>query len=266
MNGRIIVTGATGGLGAAVTQALSDRGYPVVMACRNVPKGEVLRAQILAGRPKARLEVRPLDLSSPSSIRAFVAGLGREPVTGLLNNAGIISRSYSLTPDGYEQTFCTNYFGPFRLTSLLLDRLGPGAHVVCTVSLSCRFVRVDGTSLQPSEKDFSQLGTYARTKLALLHFSQELARRRPDLLVNVADPGIVDTGIIRLGRWFDPLTDVLFRPLIKSPEKGAAPLLAALASEQSGRYFAGRRSFAIPARYRDPGLECSLWDRTERLL
>lgn len=266
MTDRIIITGATGGIGAAAARALAAQGRSVVMACRNPGKAEALRQEILARTPHARIETLPLDLSSLASVRAFAEALGPEPVGALFNNAGVISRGYALTPDGLENTFCINYFAPFLLTNLLLDRLQPGSRVVNMVSLTCRFVKITEASLRPAAKDFSQLGTYARSKLALLHFSQELARRRPDLLVNVADPGIVNSGIISMGRWYDPLADVLFRPFIKSPEKGAVPPLAALAADGGGRYFSGNRSRPIPERYRDPALQQRLWAETESIL
>lgn len=264
--GRIIVTGATGSIGSAATLALCEAGREVVMACRNLEKAEAVRAKILARVPQARLEVRELDLASFASIRAFAAQLDGEPVDALFNNAGVLPRHYTRTPDGLELTFAVNYVAPFLLTGLLLPRLRPDARIVNMVSLSCRYARVDEASLRPSEKEFSQLGTYARSKLALLHFSQELARRHPALRVNVADPGIVNSEMIRLGRWFDPLTDVIFRPFCNSPAKGAVPALAALEADGSGRYFVGRRSQEIPARYRDPALEKRLWEATERLL
>lgn len=266
MNGRVIVTGATGSIGAVVTRELAAQGCSVVMACRNPGKAEALREQILACVPQARIDVRPLDLGSLASVRAFAEGLGPEPVGALFNNAGVISRGYSLTADGLENTFSVNYFGPFLLTRLLLPRMLPEAHVVNMVSLTCRYVRVDEASLRPAAEDFSQLGTYARSKLALLHFSLELARRCPALRVNLADPGVVNSGIISMGRWFDPLADVLFRPFIKSPEKGAVPPLSALASEGRLGYFVGNRRKEIPARYCDPELQGRLWTETERLI
>lgn len=266
MNGRVIVTGASGGIGSVVTRELAARGCSVVMACRNPGKAEALREQILACVPQARIEVRPLDLGSMASARAFADGLDAEPVAALFNNAGVISRGYSLTADGFENTFSVNYFGPFLLTQLLLPRMLPNASVVNMVSLTCRYVRLDEAALRPAAKDFSQLGTYARSKLALLHFSLELARRHPELRVNLADPGIVNSGIIAMGRWFDPLADVLFRPFIKSPEKGAIPPLAALSSEDRLGYFVGTRRKEIPACYRDADLQFRLWNETERLL
>lgn len=266
MPDRIIITGASGGIGSAVTRELAAQGHGIVMACRDSGKAEALRQEILARTPQARIETLPLDLSSLASVRAFAEALGPEPVGALFNNAGVISRGYALTPDGLENTFCTNYLAPFLLTNLLLDRLQPGSRVVNMVSLTCRFVRITEASLRPAAEDFSQLGTYARSKLALLHFSQELARRRPDLLINVADPGIVNSNMISMGRWFDPLADVLFRPFIKSPEKGAVPALAALSSEERLRYFTGSRSRPIPERYRDPALQQRLWAETESIL
>lgn len=266
MHDRIIITGASGGIGSVVTRELAAQGHGVVMACRDTAKAEGVRQRILAAHPQVRIDILPLDLGSLASVRAFADAVGDGPVSALFHNAGVISRGYSLTPDGFENTFCVNYFAPFLLTQLLLPRMREDARVACMVSLTCRFVQVDEAALRPAEKDFSQLGTYARSKLALLHFSQELARRRPGLRVNLADPGIVNSNMISLGRWFDPLADVLFRPFIKSPEQGAVPALAALASPEGNGYFAGHRRTSVAERFRDPALGRRLWEETLRLL
>lgn len=266
MTDRIIITGATGGIGAAAARALAAQGRSVVMACRNPGKAEALRQEILARTPQARIETLPLDLSSLASVRAFAEALGPEPVGALFNNAGVISRGYALTPDGLEQTFAVNYFGPVLLTRLLLPRLEPDASIVNMVSLTCRFVQVTEKSLFPEEKDFSQLGTYARSKLAMIYFSQELARRNPSLRINLADPGIVNSNMISMGRWFDPLADLLFRPFCKSPARGVRPALAALASEERGQYFVGKRVLELPDRFDDPELALRLWEVTDRIL
>lgn len=266
MPGSVIITGASGGIGSVVTRELSAQGRHIVMACRDAAKAEKIRQEILRAVPQAGIEILPLDLGSLGSVRQFADAFGDRPVSALFHNAGVISRGYSLTPDGFENTFCVNYFAPFLLTQLLLPRLQADARVVCMVSLTCRFAQVDEASLRPVEKDFSQLGTYARSKLALLHFSQELARRHPGLRVNLADPGIVNSNMISLGRWFDPLADVLFRPFIKSPQQGAVPALAALASPEGGGYFAGHRRTPVAERFRDPALSLRLWEETERLL
>ena len=199
-------------------------------------------------------------------MRQFADGIEPGSVTALFNNAGTISRGYGLTGDGLENTFAVNYFGPWLLTSLLAGEMPPGSRIVNMVSLTCRFARIDMDSLRPSPKDFSQLGTYARSKRALLSFSQELSRRHPGLLVNVADPGIVASSMIDLGHWYDPLADALFKPFCKSPASGVRPALSALSSDVSGHYFVGRKHYPIPHRYHTPHLDISLWNATEKIV
>lgn len=266
MTGRIIITGASGSMGSVATRELASQGYPVIMACRNPLKAASVRDSILAAYPDAYVVIRQLDLASLDSVRAFVDSLGPEPVSALFNNAGTISRGYSLTSDGLENTFAVNYFGPVLFTRLLLPKMLPDARIVNMVSLTCRYVSIDEASLRPSPGDFSQLGTYARAKLALLRFSLELARRCPELRVNLADPGVVNSNMISLGHWFDPLADILFRPLCKSPERGVRPALSALSSSVGNRYFVGKRSIEIPASYSDPALDLRLWNETENIL
>ena len=162
MNGRIIVTGATGSMGAAAAASLAHRGIPVLMACRDLEKAAAVRADIFLRVPGADIEVRPLDLASMASVRSFAESVEPGSAVALFNNAGVISKRFCLTEDGFENTFSVNYFGPWLLTQLLLPKLPQDAHVVNMVSLTCRFVSLDEAILQPGEKEFSQLGTYAR--------------------------------------------------------------------------------------------------------
>lgn len=266
MNGRIIVTGATGSMGSAAVEALAEQGIPVLMACRNLKKAEAVRDRILARRPQADLAIRPLDLASQASVRRFAEGIEQGAVTALFNNAGVISKGYSLTEDGFEHTFAVNYFGPWLLTQLLLPKLPEDARIVNMVSLTCRFARMDEAALRPDRKQFSQLGTYARAKRALLSFSMELARRHPSLIVNLADPGIVASDMIDLGHWYDPLADVLFKPFCKTPKAGVQPALRALAAKEGNRYFVGKGDRAIDRRYADAALDACLWAATEALI
>ena len=266
MTGRTIVTGASGSMGAAAVESLASKGVPVLMACRNLRKAEAVRADVLSRVPGADITLGELDLSSLDSVRRFTEGIAPGSVSALFNNAGTISREYSITADGFENTFAVNYFGPWLLTRLLLDKLPDDAHIVNMVSLTCRFVKVDERSLRPEREDFSQLGTYARAKRALLSFSLSLLRRHPALRVNLADPGIVASNMIDLGHWFDPLADALFKPFCKSPENGVQPALRALAADEVGLYFKGKGSEAIPARFIDPSLDGRLWDETAGLV
>ena len=248
-------------MGRAAVEALAARGRSVIMACRNLEKGEAARREVLARVPGAALRLLPLDLGSLDSVRAFAAAVRGSAPAGLLNNAGTMPRRFALTRDGLEQTVAVNYVGPYLLTRLLLDSFAPDAHIVNVVSLTARFVSLDAGFLDKGPEDFRQLRTYAASKLALMLFSTELAKRT-SLHVNMSDPGIVDSDMIDLGRWFDPLADAVFRPLCKRPEQGAAPALAALDTPFTLKLFRGKRCLDVQERYLNHPLSGLLWQKT----
>jgi NAD(P)-dependent dehydrogenase (short-subunit alcohol dehydrogenase family) len=97
MSGRtVIVTGASSGLGVATTRELARVGARVVLAVRNVAKGEEVACTV-----EGTTEVRGLDLTSLTSIREFAdAWIGDVDV--LVNNAGIMMVPYGKTADGFE--------------------------------------------------------------------------------------------------------------------------------------------------------------------
>lgn len=257
----IIVTGASGSMGKAAVEALAAKGRGVIMACRNLEKGQAARRDILSRVPDAELRLLPLDLASQRSVRAFAAALQGVPLAGLLNNAGTMPRRFALTEDGIGQTIAVNYVGPYLLSRLLLDNFTPDAHIVNVISLTCKYASLDENFLQKGPGDFSQLRTYAASKLALALFSIELAERC-NLKVNMSDPGIVASNMIDLGRWFDPLADAVFKPFCKRPEQGAAPALAALESDRTMKIFKGKRCLDVPRKWLEHPLRTLLWQRT----
>ena len=266
MNPKTIVTGATGSMGAAAVEALALQGIPVIMACRNLKKAEAVKSDILSRVPEASLEVRWLDLASMASVRSFASGIAEGGASSLFNNAGVISKGYSITENGFENTFAVNYLGPWLLTRLLLTKMPDDARIVNMISLTCRYVPLSEQTLHPEKKDFRQLKTYASAKRALISFSMELSRRYPALRVNLADPGIVASDMIDLGHWYDPLADVLFKPFCRKPEVGVRPALRALASDRRNRCFIGKSDREIPDRYADPDLDARIWAETERMI
>lgn len=258
----VIITGATGSIGKAACKAMAERGYHVIMACRNTAKGAGAMKEIADAVPGASLEIAGLSLDSFASIRRFADSLEGRKIDALFNNAGVISREYSLTGDGFEQTVAVNYLGPYLLSRLILPRLDENGQIVNMVSVTCDVAGLDGEFLRKGKEDFHQLRTYASSKLALMLFSIELASRC-GVRVNVADPGVVNSNMISMGRWFDPLADIFFRPFCKSPEKGAVPAVNALCSKDSLRLFSGNGSRDIPEKYLSRKDEAArLWEAT----
>lgn len=227
-------------MGSAAVRKLAGEGHTVWMACRNLQKGEMIRRQILRDYPEATLYLKALDLSSFDSVKSFASELKEEGVKldGLFNNAGTMNRYFTKSRNGIETTWQVNFLSPCLLTRLLLPILSSDAHVDNMVSLSAHYARLTKNFPLSDEKGFTQLGGYAQSKLALLLYTLELSRRVPQY-VNMSDPWIVNTPIIHLDRWFDPLADLFFRPVCYSPEKGVRPALRALFSDVRGKYFVG---------------------------
>ena len=251
-------------MGSAAVKMMAEKGYPVIMACRNTERGEACKAKILNDLPNADLRVMSLDLSRLSSVKAFAQTLTDEGVTlaGLFNNAGIMNRNYKVTEDGLENTLQVNFIAPALLSRWLLPLVEKDGNIVNMVSLTCRIAKIDEHLLEMGEKDFQQLRTYGKSKLALLLFTIALSEHA-DVHVNMADPGVVNSNMIHMDRWFDPLADAIFRPFCKKPEQGAKPAVNALLSEETSHFFNGDKCREVPKQFRSNPLIHWTWDKVD---
>lgn len=124
----VIITGANSGIGKAAAVRFASAGWRVIMACRNVEKGQIAQQDIIqaSGHPAVRL--MQVDTSSFDSIRRFCLAFKQEypRLDVLIHNAGYFHhgiKTYQFSPDGLELTFATNAFGPLLMTELLLEHL-----------------------------------------------------------------------------------------------------------------------------------------------
>jgi NAD(P)-dependent dehydrogenase (short-subunit alcohol dehydrogenase family) len=163
-----IVTGANSGLGASTARELARAGATVILACRNVVKGEAAAATMTG-----HVEVRQLDLADLASVRAFAELTDHADV--LVNNAGVMAVPERRTADGFEMQIGTNYLGHFALTGLLLPKLTD--RVVTLSSQAHRMGRIDLDDLNWERRTYRRWGAYAQAKLADLLFGLELQRR-----------------------------------------------------------------------------------------
>jgi len=127
----VIITGANTGIGKETAIDLARRNAKVIIACRNVERGEKAERDIRNLSKNENVHFRLLDLASFASIKKFCAEvLAQESrIDILVNNAGIMRCPYWKTEDDFEMQFGVNHLGHFLLTNLLLDRpnkRGPG--------------------------------------------------------------------------------------------------------------------------------------------
>lgn len=271
-----VITGADGGMGTEITRAVALAGYRVLMACYDVPRAEEKKRMLVKETGNDDIEVQKIDLASLETVAAFANRLLErdEKVTLLMNNAGTMETKRRITADGLERTVSVNYVGPYLLTRKLLPLMGEGSRVVNMVSCTYAIGRLDFPDffLKGKKGDFWRIPIYSNTKLALTLFTLELAERVKDrgIVVNAADPGIVSTNIITMHMWFDPLTDVFFRPFIRTPRQGAATAIALLLDEEAGKRTGTLNVSCHPKQLSEKFVHHKqtkeLWERTERLV
>ncbi|MBD3345458.1 MAG: SDR family NAD(P)-dependent oxidoreductase [Chitinivibrionales bacterium] len=241
--GRItIITGANSGLGFAAASALAQKNATVIMACRNINKGEAAAAKIRALSNDARLSVMKIDLASLSSVRKFADEFKTRfnRIDHLLNNAGVMAPPYSKTSDGFELQFGINHLGHFALTGLVLDLLlKTGNSRIVTMSSGAHYMgSMDFDNLNWG-KGYSPWPAYGRSKLANLLFTYQLQRKlesvNTDSKALAAHPGYAATNLQRNSFFFR-----IFNPLFaQKPEKGAWPMLYAATADnvRGGEYY-----------------------------
>jgi NAD(P)-dependent dehydrogenase (short-subunit alcohol dehydrogenase family) len=286
-SGRVaVVTGANTGIGYHTAAALAYRGAHVVLAVRNLDKGNEALSRIVATTPRADVTLQPLDLSSLDSVRAAADALcaAYPRIDLLINNAGVMWTPKQVTKDGFEMQFGTNHLGHFALTGLLLEHLlpVPGSRVVTVSSLGHRLrAAIHFDDLQ-WEHRYDRVAAYGQSKLANLLFTYELQRRLAaepgaKTIAVAAHPGGSNTELARnLPRIVQPLKAVLGPVLFQSPAMGALPTLrAATDPAVTGGQYYGPAGFleqrghpklvASSAQSHDEELQRRLWTVSEEL-
>ncbi|MGD1996331.1 MAG: SDR family oxidoreductase [Anaerolineae bacterium] len=264
-----IVTGATSGIGLATAQALAQQRAQVIVVGRNPEKSAtaVARIQHESGNPS--VEFALADLSVQAQIRQlaeeFESRLSRLDV--LINNVGDFFFRRQLSADGIEMTLALNYLGVYLLTNLLLDKLKASApaRVVNVSSDAHRRARIHFDDLELEHK-YNGLKAYGQSKLAMVLFTYELARRLEGtgVTANALHPGFTATNIVTSNEGPLKLLAGLIKLVALPPEEGAQTSVYLASSPEvngvTGKYFDKKRAVrSAPASYDEEAGE-RLWE------
>jgi NAD(P)-dependent dehydrogenase (short-subunit alcohol dehydrogenase family) len=278
MNDNIaLITGANSGLGKATAAALAKRGFHVVMVSRSRERGEAARQEIAAASG-GTVDLLIADLASQADIRALAGQVTSEyaRLPLLINNAGTSILERRLSPDGIEMSLAVNHLASFLLTHLLLDHL--------IASAPARIVnvgtRLDTTmkfdDLQWEKRPYNGLAAYSESKLGVLHFTFELARRLAGtgVTVNAVHPGVFQSNLGKTDNnnaeplWLRVITGI-GRPFLASAESAAERILYVATAPEidgvTGRYYGRQVELPAPAQTLDPAANRQLWEISARL-
>lgn len=270
----VLITGANTGIGKETALDLAIRGARVIMACRDVEKGEEAAASIRAVYSRAQVEVRELDLADTCSIRAFAQRFLREVnhLHILINNAGVMMCPYMKTIDGFEMHIGVNHLGHFLLTYLLiglLKRSAP-ARIVVVSSLAHNFGWIRFHDLH-SQGSYNSGLAYCQSKLANVLFARELACRLKgtNVTVNSVHPGTVNSDLTRHSTLMTIMFTV-FSMFLKTTREGAqTSIYCAVADELhsiSGKHFSDCAPAFVAPQGRSEETSRRLWDVSCELL
>lgn len=275
----VVITGGSAGIGKETACALARAGARVVVTSRSLASAEGATAAVRSRSGNPEVYAVELDLADMSSVR----GAAREVLARfdridvLVNNAGVKLSTRRITLDGLEATFATNHLGHFLLTQLLLGRLVDSApsRIVTVSSRAHRMARaaLDFDDLQ-SELAYSAMRAYARSKLANILFTRELARRLDGtgVTANCLHPGSVATDLGRGGdtRGIVAAGLALGHPFMLSPWQGARTSIYLAASRRvadvTGGYFVHCRPRRPSEAARDSVAAARLWQASEELV
>jgi NAD(P)-dependent dehydrogenase (short-subunit alcohol dehydrogenase family) len=267
----IVVTGASSGIGTDASREFARAGARVVLAVRNVAKGEAA-ARTITGNT----DVRELDLASLASIRAFADAVGDVDI--LVNNAGIMYAPKGLTADGFELHIGTNHLGHFALTNLLLDRLTD--RVVTITSGVASRGKIDLNDLNWQRRTYKDSQAYADSKQANILFTLELQRRLGlagrDVIAVAAHPGVAKTNLIsHIGGFTGSATKFVVSLIGQDSAHGALPTLFAATEDIPGASLVGPHGIGhmrgYPALQHPPrstlnaGVATRLWEISDQM-
>jgi NAD(P)-dependent dehydrogenase (short-subunit alcohol dehydrogenase family) len=273
MKGKLaIVTGATSGIGKEIAAQLASQGAEVLIACRDVHKGQRTVEEIAKRTGNDRLSVMEVDTASRQSIRDFAQKLkaSHTHLDVLVNNAGVNVRRRQTSVDGIELTFATNVLGYFLVTRELLDVLEASAPARIVNVASTFAGNLDLEDLQFERRPYDPIKAYQQSKACNRLFTWALARRLTGtgVTANAMAPGLVFTGLYRN-------TPVALRALLRviaafrgrSIPQGADTAVWLASSPDgasaTGRFYELRQERACE--FRDEATEERLWTACEKM-
>ena len=250
---RVLITGATNGIGKQAALELARMGAAVVIVGRDEVKTRKVSIDLKTLSGNANIDLAVGDLSSMADVRRIASEYrdtyGRLDV--LVNNAGAMFTRFQTSADGYEMTFALNHFSYYLLTLLLLDiiqltardhgeariiNVSSGAHNSNALKQG---LWLDDMRSAAGFRGMGGFASYSASKLANILFTYELARRLADtkVTVNALHPGFVNTG-------FGHNTSGLMSAFVKasqklfarSPRKGAETLVYLASSPGRARH------------------------------
>ncbi len=240
----VIITGATSGVGKALALRVAQRKAKLIMLCRNRVKAENARNELIRKSHNEDIHVVIADLSSMESVKNAAANIKKTfpELYMLVNNAGCSVIKKTITEEGVEKTFASNYLGHYILTILLVELMRGSAPSRIINVASQAHAKIDFDNLS-GEKKYNFFTAYKYSKAANILFTFDLAEKLKDtgITVNCVHPGVVKSNIYDNIKGINKFLIKSIWPFFITPEKSASIIMPLLLSKDfrniTGKYF-----------------------------
>jgi len=202
MRKKILITGATDGIGLETAKALVSQGHQVLIHGRSQSKLQRVEKALSEISADAEVESYLADLSSLPEVESLADAVSKNHnnLDVLINNAGILKTSTPVTKDGLDVRFVVNTLAPYLLTRKLLPLLGTSGRVINLSSAAQSSVNID--ALTGRIKLTDDLNAYAQSKLAITMWSHALAQSMKDtgpIFIAVNPGSLLATKMVKEG-------------------------------------------------------------------
>ena len=266
-----LITGSNSGIGKATAIEMAQRGYNILMLCRDSEKSRNAQAEIEKVSNEIMVDLVYVDFSSLKSIENAASEITQKysSIDVLINNAGVVKRKLTTSEDGLEMNLAVNFLAPFYLTNLLLPLLkqSDSARIINVTSELYKSGKID------MENDYSKTkyqgnNVYANAKLWVVLFTYQLAEMLEEekITVNAVHPGVIQTDAFRdYPTWYNKMLGLF----LSKPEAGAKPLVYLATSDEvkdlSGKYFSKSKLSETAKNTQDRKQWKAVWNRASEL-
>lgn len=270
-----VITGSTGGIGAAIADQLSASGWHLVLVNRNDTKAQAQKADLQANHPGVAVDTITADLMDVEQVKAAARTIvGMHPKLDVLfNNSGVLTSERVISVQGHESNYAVNTLAPYVMTQGLRPTLqsqdsGSKSMIVNTTSSAQNAAKSLYTATLSDPKDIGGLtGAYATTKLALTTMGTAMAPAldADGIMIRSVCPGPVVTPMTKTSDAMPGILKLLVPLFFKSPEKQSAKMIHAAQTDsyggQTGIYITNGKEKPLPKLATDAGVQAKLMEK-----